>query len=116
MLSFLAFSPLSLRPAPAQVEPRSGPGWDNFGLRSVGFAGQLFARRSLDYELEAHRRGFRFRVQVTDQVRLVGRYYGIFCCFSCQIFQKINKEGSRGQVSVSLSSWCSSGVGSPPGS
>lgn len=40
-------------------------------MRSVGFAGQLFARRSLDYEQEAHRRGFRFRVQVTDQVRLL---------------------------------------------
>ncbi|XP_050738703.1 putative neural-cadherin 2 isoform X2 [Eriocheir sinensis] len=50
-----------------RVEPNSGPGWDNFGLRSVGFAGHLFARRSLDYEQEAHRRGFRFRVQVTDQ-------------------------------------------------
>ncbi|KAK8405089.1 hypothetical protein O3P69_001579 [Scylla paramamosain] len=50
-----------------RVVPRSGRGWENFGMRSVGSAGQLFARKNLDYELESHRRGFRFQVQVTDQ-------------------------------------------------
>ncbi|KAK8373018.1 hypothetical protein O3P69_013537 [Scylla paramamosain] len=49
------------------VVPDSGHGWENFGVRSVGAAGQLFALRGLDYELETHRRGFRFMVQVTDQ-------------------------------------------------
>ncbi|XP_045101058.1 putative neural-cadherin 2 isoform X2 [Portunus trituberculatus] len=50
-----------------RVEPRSGLGWDMFGVRSSGSSGQLFALRSLDYEQESHRRGFKFRVQVTDQ-------------------------------------------------
>ncbi|KAK8371878.1 hypothetical protein O3P69_010115, partial [Scylla paramamosain] len=50
-----------------RVVPDSGHGWENFGVRSVGAAGQLFALRGLDYELETHRRGFRFMVQVTDQ-------------------------------------------------
>ncbi|MPC26466.1 putative neural-cadherin 2 [Portunus trituberculatus] len=50
-----------------RVVPDSGHGWENFGVRSVGAAGQLFAVNGLDYELETHRRGFRFMVQVTDQ-------------------------------------------------
>ncbi|XP_063874461.1 putative neural-cadherin 2 isoform X1 [Scylla paramamosain] len=50
-----------------RVEPRSGLGWDKFGVRSSGSSGQLFALKSLDYEQENHRRGFMFRVQVTDQ-------------------------------------------------
>ncbi|XP_050716089.1 putative neural-cadherin 2 isoform X2 [Eriocheir sinensis] len=50
-----------------RVVPGSGPGWENFGMRSLGSSGQLFALRNLDYEEESHRRGFRFMVQVTDQ-------------------------------------------------
>ncbi|XP_050715756.1 neural-cadherin-like [Eriocheir sinensis] len=50
-----------------RVEPQSGPGWDIFKVRSVGSSGQLLALQGLDYEQEAHRRGFRFRVQVTDK-------------------------------------------------
>lgn len=46
----------------------SGWGWEHFGLRTAGGAGQLFARKTLDFEDETHRRGFRFMVQVTDRV------------------------------------------------
>ncbi|XP_042868844.1 putative neural-cadherin 2 [Penaeus japonicus] len=46
----------------------SGLGWDHFGVRAEGGVGQLFARKTLDYENDAHRdQGFRFLVQVTDQ-------------------------------------------------
>nr|XP_045589087.1 neural-cadherin-like [Procambarus clarkii] len=35
----------------------------------MGAVGQLYARKTLDYEDEMHRRGFRFMVQVTDRGR-----------------------------------------------
>lgn len=37
-------------------------------MRTVGRAGHLYARRTLDYEDDTHRRGFKFMVQVTDSV------------------------------------------------
>ncbi|KAK4290981.1 hypothetical protein Pmani_036157, partial [Petrolisthes manimaculis] len=50
-----------------RVVESSGWGWDHFKMRSVGTVGQLYATRSLDYENETHRRGFKFMVQVTDR-------------------------------------------------
>ncbi|XP_069157547.1 putative neural-cadherin 2 isoform X1 [Procambarus clarkii] len=52
-----------------RVVEASGWGWEHFGVRTVGAEGQLFARQTLDYEDETHRRGFRFMVQVTDKGR-----------------------------------------------
>ncbi|XP_069982972.1 putative neural-cadherin 2 isoform X4 [Penaeus vannamei] len=52
-----------------RVVESSGWGWDYFAIRSVGAAGQIYARRTLDYEDETHRRGFKFMVQVTDMGR-----------------------------------------------
>ncbi|XP_066952072.1 neural-cadherin-like isoform X1 [Macrobrachium rosenbergii] len=45
----------------------SGWGWDHFGIRSTGASGQLYALRTLDYEDDTHRQGFKFMVQVTDR-------------------------------------------------
>ena len=44
----------------------SGPGWDLFSVREVLGHAQVFAKKNLDYENELHRKGFRFRLQVTD--------------------------------------------------
>ncbi|KAK4300601.1 hypothetical protein Pmani_027211 [Petrolisthes manimaculis] len=52
-----------------RVVESSGWGWQHFGLRSVGASGHLYARQTLDYENESHRRGFKFMVQVTDKGR-----------------------------------------------
>ncbi|XP_045584423.2 putative neural-cadherin 2 isoform X2 [Procambarus clarkii] len=52
-----------------RVVPGSGRGWDMFrvsGRRGGGPGGDLRAVAPLDYENPEHRRGFRFRVQVTD--------------------------------------------------
>ncbi|XP_037782795.1 putative neural-cadherin 2 [Penaeus monodon] len=47
----------------------SGWGWQHFGMRTVGNIGELYALQPLDFEDPAHRRGFRFMVQVTDRGR-----------------------------------------------
>ncbi|CAL4133360.1 unnamed protein product, partial [Meganyctiphanes norvegica] len=47
----------------------SGWGWEHFDVRSHGSVGELYAIKPLDYEDDAHRRGFRFMVQVTDRGR-----------------------------------------------
>ncbi|XP_069945615.1 putative neural-cadherin 2 isoform X3 [Cherax quadricarinatus] len=52
-----------------RVVEASGWGWEHFGLRAAGSTGQLYATKTLDYEDETHRRGFRFLVQVTDMGR-----------------------------------------------
>ncbi|XP_069945504.1 putative neural-cadherin 2 isoform X2 [Cherax quadricarinatus] len=52
-----------------RVVEASGWGWEHFGMRSVGVMGQLYAIKTLDYENETHRRGFKFMVQVTDRGR-----------------------------------------------
>ncbi|ROT84280.1 Neural-cadherin [Penaeus vannamei] len=54
---------------PPQVVERSGWGWEHFGVRAEGAVGHLHARKTLDYEDETHRRGFKFMVQVTDRGR-----------------------------------------------
>ncbi|KAK7071826.1 hypothetical protein SK128_016922 [Halocaridina rubra] len=45
----------------------SGWGWDHFAIRSSGASGQLYATKTLDYEDDTHRQGFKFMVQVTDR-------------------------------------------------
>ncbi|XP_071536735.1 putative neural-cadherin 2 isoform X2 [Panulirus ornatus] len=50
-----------------KVVEESGWGWEHFGMRSVGTVGQLYALQTLDYEVDTHRRGFKFMVQVTDK-------------------------------------------------
>ncbi|XP_066984935.1 putative neural-cadherin 2 [Macrobrachium rosenbergii] len=50
-----------------KIVEESGWGWDHFGIRSTGASGQLYALRTLDYEDDTHRQGFKFMVQVTDQ-------------------------------------------------
>ncbi|XP_063588745.1 neural-cadherin-like [Penaeus indicus] len=52
-----------------RVVERSGWGWEHFGVRAEGAVGHLYARQTLDYEDENHRRGFKFMVQVTDRGR-----------------------------------------------
>ncbi|XP_071513351.1 uncharacterized protein [Panulirus ornatus] len=52
-----------------RVVEESGWGWQHFGMRTEGTVGQLFARQTLDFEDAAHRRGFRFMIQVTDRGR-----------------------------------------------
>ncbi|XP_071513597.1 uncharacterized protein [Panulirus ornatus] len=52
-----------------RVVEGSGWGWQHFGMRTEGTVGQLFARQTLDFEDAAHRRGFRFMIQVTDRGR-----------------------------------------------
>ncbi|KAG7163819.1 Neural-cadherin-like 11, partial [Homarus americanus] len=52
-----------------EVVEASGWGWEHFGVRCVGGTGLLYAIKTLDYEDETHRRGFRFLVQVTDMGR-----------------------------------------------
>ncbi|CAL4063528.1 unnamed protein product, partial [Meganyctiphanes norvegica] len=52
-----------------RVVQDSGFGWEHFGVRSVGPIGELHAIRTLDYEDDHMRAGFRFRVQVTDKGR-----------------------------------------------
>ncbi|XP_042866471.1 putative neural-cadherin 2 [Penaeus japonicus] len=52
-----------------RVVEGSGWGWEHFGVRTAGAAGQVFARHALDFENEAHRRGFRIMIQVTDRGR-----------------------------------------------
>ncbi|XP_050723500.1 putative neural-cadherin 2 isoform X2 [Eriocheir sinensis] len=52
-----------------RVVPNSGRGWQMFGVaarRRGGPGGDLRSLTSLDYENPAHRRGFRFKVEVTD--------------------------------------------------
>lgn len=56
---------------PPQVVPGSGRGWQMFrveGRQSGSPGGDLRATSPLDYENPEHRKGFRFRVQVTDMV------------------------------------------------
>ncbi|XP_064116011.1 LOW QUALITY PROTEIN: putative neural-cadherin 2 [Macrobrachium nipponense] len=50
-----------------KIVEESGWGWDHFGIRSTGASGQLYALRTLDYEDDTHRQGFKFMVQVTDR-------------------------------------------------
>lgn len=45
-------------------------------MRTVGNIGELYALQPLDFEDPAHRRGFRFMVQVTDRVSCRGRRGG----------------------------------------
>ncbi|XP_045138941.1 putative neural-cadherin 2 isoform X2 [Portunus trituberculatus] len=52
-----------------RVVDESGWGWEHFKIRTVGAVGQLYPVRTLDYEDERHRRGFKFMVQVTDRGR-----------------------------------------------
>ncbi|XP_063879939.1 putative neural-cadherin 2 isoform X2 [Scylla paramamosain] len=52
-----------------RVVEASGWGWEHFSMRSVGAVGQLYATKTLDYENDTHRRGFKFMVQVTDRGR-----------------------------------------------
>ncbi|XP_068213121.1 putative neural-cadherin 2 [Palaemon carinicauda] len=52
-----------------RVVDESGWGWAHFGVRSVGPLGHLYARQTLDFEDETHRRGFKFMIQVTDKGR-----------------------------------------------
>lgn len=55
-----------------QVVPGSGRGWQMFrveGREGGSPGGVLRAVEPLDYEDPNHRRGFHFRVQVTDMVR-----------------------------------------------
>ncbi|KAG0718543.1 Neural-cadherin [Chionoecetes opilio] len=52
-----------------RVVEASGWGWEHFSMRSVGAMGQLYAIKTLDYENETHRRGFKFMVEVTDRGR-----------------------------------------------
>ncbi|XP_063588682.1 putative neural-cadherin 2 [Penaeus indicus] len=54
---------------PRQVVERSGWGWEHFGVRAEGAVGHLYARQTLDYEDDTHRRGFKFMIQVTDRGR-----------------------------------------------
>lgn len=58
-----------------QVVEESGWGWEHFGVRTAGGAvGQLYATKTLDYEAETHRRGFKFMVQVTDKVSSISTH------------------------------------------
>ncbi|XP_047498496.1 putative neural-cadherin 2 [Penaeus chinensis] len=50
-----------------RVVERSGWGWEHFGVRAEGAVGHLYARQTLDYEDDTHRRGFKFMIQVTDR-------------------------------------------------
>ncbi|KAK3860230.1 hypothetical protein Pcinc_033702, partial [Petrolisthes cinctipes] len=50
-----------------RVVEESGWGWDMFGVRVEGSTGHLYPLTTLDYEDERYRRGFRFKVQVTDK-------------------------------------------------
>ncbi|XP_071534244.1 putative neural-cadherin 2 [Panulirus ornatus] len=52
-----------------RVVEASGWGWEHFGMRTAGYVGQLYALKTLDYEDDTHRRGFKFMVQVTDRGR-----------------------------------------------
>ncbi|XP_064093764.1 putative neural-cadherin 2 isoform X1 [Macrobrachium nipponense] len=52
-----------------RVVEESGWGWAHFDIRSVGTLGHLYARQTLDFEDETHRRGFKFMIQVTDKGR-----------------------------------------------
>lgn len=57
-----------------QVVPESGDGWHMFRVekRRVGApGGDLRPAGPLDYENPEHRRGFRFRVEVTDAVSIL---------------------------------------------
>ncbi|KAK4315380.1 hypothetical protein Pmani_013299 [Petrolisthes manimaculis] len=54
-----------------RVVEGSGNGWDHFAVRTVGAVGQLYPIKVLDYENSKHREGFRFMVQVTDQVSAI---------------------------------------------
>ena len=51
--------------ATAKNESAEGANSTSVGNTSVG---QLYAIKTLDYENPAHRRGFRFMVEVTDRV------------------------------------------------
>ncbi|XP_050704354.1 putative neural-cadherin 2, partial [Eriocheir sinensis] len=50
-----------------RVMEESGWGWEHFRVRTVGAVGQLYPVKTLDYENERHRQGFKFMVQVTDR-------------------------------------------------
>ncbi|KAK4295368.1 hypothetical protein Pmani_032058, partial [Petrolisthes manimaculis] len=52
-----------------RVVEGSGWGWEHFGVRTEGRVGQVYAKKTLDFEDPAQRRGFRFMVQVTDRGR-----------------------------------------------
>ncbi|XP_050721664.1 putative neural-cadherin 2 isoform X2 [Eriocheir sinensis] len=52
-----------------RVLKESGWGWEHFAMRTVGAVGQLYPAKTLDYENERQREGFRFMVQVTDRGR-----------------------------------------------
>ena len=64
-----------------QVVEASGWGWDLFDIRTVGSVGEIFAKKTLDYEEETHRKGFKFLVQVTDKVSLHSDLILISFCF-----------------------------------
>ena len=53
-----------------QVLPGTGKGWQLFWIKSSpsGTSGDIRTRIPLDFENIQHRRGFRFMVQVSDQV------------------------------------------------
>ncbi|XP_042205076.1 uncharacterized protein LOC121854466 [Homarus americanus] len=71
-----------------RVVEASGWGWQHFGMRTEGTAGHLVAIKTLDYEDQAQRQGFRFMVQVTDRVSLVylgaGHGQGESCVSWCR--------------------------------
>nr|XP_045604889.1 putative neural-cadherin 2 [Procambarus clarkii] len=70
ILEIASFDPDTTNYFSYRVVEASGWGWEHFEVRAVeGGAGQLYATRTLDYEDETHRRGFRFLVQVTDMGR-----------------------------------------------
>ncbi|XP_068219630.1 putative neural-cadherin 2 [Palaemon carinicauda] len=52
-----------------RVVEESGWGWQYFEVRSRGHIGELYSTHPLDYEDSAHKRGFRFMIQVTDRGR-----------------------------------------------
>ena len=55
----------------SQVVPDSGPGWERFRVVPAGPqepAGLLQPVGPLDYEDPIHRKGFRFKVKLTDVV------------------------------------------------
>ena len=41
--------------------------------------GHIYATQTLDYENEQHRKGFNFKVQVSDEVSLFGGLYIYIC-------------------------------------
>ncbi|XP_068245433.1 putative neural-cadherin 2 [Palaemon carinicauda] len=88
-----------------RVVESSGWGWEHFAVRTHGTVGQLYANRTLDYEDPAHRRGFRFMVQVTDRIGKLQQVESEFMKYSLGILAESDTQALRDEDGIINEQW-----------